>query len=98
MSLLSHFSGVKKSLWELLLGYFGGDPESHFLAWWTFRIFFIYFLLGEGEGGVEAPEGGGGSAFLLKSPGGGVSRTGGAEGPGVFAANWRIFAGGGGGA
>ena len=32
---------------------------------------FNFFLLGEGEGGVEAPEGGGGSVFLLESPGGG---------------------------
>ena len=46
-------------------------------AWWTFRIFFIFFPLGEGKGGVrgarrgesEAP-GGGESHFLLKIPGG----------------------------
>ena len=31
-------------------------------AWWTFRIFFIFFLLGEGAGEFEAP-GEGGSVF-----------------------------------
>ena len=38
-----------------------------------------FFLLGEGEGGVEAPEGGGGSVFHCKAEegGGGVSGQGG---------------------
>ena len=47
-------------------------------AWWTFRIFFIFFLLGEGKGESEAP-GGGGGRFLIENPrrGGGVSRRGG---------------------
>ena len=31
-----------------------------FQPWWRFRIFFIFFLLGEGEGGVRGAEGGGG--------------------------------------
>ena len=40
------------------------------IACWTFRIFLIFILLGEGEGGVrdEAPEG---IVFLLKIPRGG---------------------------
>ena len=50
-------------------------------TWWTFRIFFIFFCSGRGKGESEAP-GEGGGRFLVKIPGGGVSRTGGAEGPG----------------
>ena len=37
-------------------------------AWWTFRIFFIFFCSGEGKG--ESGRGGG-RCFLLKIPGGG---------------------------
>ena len=44
-------------------------------TWWTFRIFFIFFCSGRGKGDSEAP-GTGGMGFLLKIPGGGVSRTG----------------------
>ena len=54
---------------------------------------FGYFLFfsgrGRGKGESEAPGGGRGSIFKLKFPeGGGVSRTGGAEGPGGCL--WRI--------
>ena len=37
--------------------------------WWTFRIFFIFFLLGGGEGGVRGAGKGRGCDFLLKIPG-----------------------------
>ena len=48
--------------------------------WWTFRIFFIFFFRsGEGKGESEAP-GEGATIFLLKIPGGGVSRAGGGGG------------------
>ena len=40
-------------------------------TWWTFRIFFIFVLLGGGEGGVRATGKGGVEVFLLKIPGGG---------------------------
>ena len=57
----------------------------------------IFFsLLGEGEGGVEAPEGGGGSDFYGKAQEGGISRTGGAEGPGGCLQRIGEFLGGGG--
>ena len=49
-------------------------------AWWTFRIFFNFFLLGEGEGG--SPRRQEGIGFLLKIPGGGGCFRGGGEGPG----------------
>ena len=40
--------------------------------------YFLFFLLGGGEGGSEAPGRGGGRLFLLKIPrGGGVSQEGG---------------------
>ena len=43
-----------------------------------FRIFFLFFLLGEGEGGIRGA--GGGDRFLLKVPGrGGILQEG--EGP-----------------
>ena len=62
------------------------------------RFGYFLFPLGEGEGGVEAPEGGGGSVFLLKSPGRGGLQEGRGRGAGrVSAANWGIFWGGGGG-
>ena len=42
------------------------------MAWWTFRIFFIFFCSGEGNGESEALGRGGGD-FLLKIPAGGGS-------------------------
>ena len=63
---------------------------------WTFRIFFIFFLLGEGEGGARgARRGGGDWIFLLKIPaGGGGFQEGRGQGPRrVSAANWGIFGG-----
>ena len=53
------------------------------VSWWTFR-YFLFFLLGGGEGESEAPGKGGGSDNLLKIPSlrGGVSQEEGAEGPG----------------
>ena len=51
-------------------------------SWWTFQIFFIFFLLGEGEGGVWGARrgGGGGLVFYWKSQGGGFEEG---EGPGA---------------
>ena len=48
-----------------------------------------------GKGESEAGKGEGGIGFLLQIPGGrgGVSRTGGAKGPGGSAANWGILGG-----
>ena len=37
-------------LWECLLFLEALEHESN--AWWTFRTFLIFFLVGEGEGGV----------------------------------------------
>ena len=34
------------------------------ITWWTFRIFFIFFLLVGGTGEAEAPEGGGRDDFV----------------------------------
>ena len=60
-------------------------------------IFYFFFLLGEGEGGVRGAREGGGVGFLLKIPRGGGGFPGG-EGAGrVSAVHWGIFAGGGGG-
>ena len=50
---------VLRKFWPLLLV---------FLAWWTFRIFFV--LLGEGEGDSRGAGRGGRIGFLLKVPGG----------------------------
>ena len=53
-------------------------------SWWTFRVF-LFFLLGEAEGGARGAGRGGGFDFLLTisgEGGGGVSGRGGAEGPG----------------
>ena len=63
---------------------------------WTFRIFFIFFLLGEGKGESEAP-GRGGTIFYWKSQEGGVSRAsgGGAEGREGASLFARNFGGGG---
>ena len=46
------------------------------ITWWTFRIFLIFFCSGERKGESDAPGGGRGNDFLLKMPGGGVSRAG----------------------
>ena len=56
---------------------------------------FFFCLLGKGEGGVEAPEGGGGSVSLLKSPGGGLQDGRGRGAGRVSAANLGIGGGGG---
>ena len=40
---------------------------GNYLAWWTFQIFFLFFLLGEGEGGVRGA-GGGGGRFFIENP------------------------------
>ena len=56
---------------------------------------FYFFLFGEGEGGVRGRRGGEGGRFLLKIPGGGVSRRG-AEWPGGCLRQLGIFGGGGG--
>ena len=42
-------------------------------AWWTFRIFFIFFQLRGGEGGSPERQGGRGVGFLKKNPRGGVN-------------------------
>ena len=68
---------------------------SRTVSRWTIRIFFIFFLLGEGEGRVRAGRGGSGSVFFTENPnkGGGF--------PGVGAGSrgredvWGIFGGGG---
>ena len=59
-------------------------------------IFYFFFLLGDGEGGVRGRREGGGGRFLLEIPeGGGVSRRGRGVGR-VSVANWGFFLGGGG--
>ena len=73
-------------------GWGGGCVQTLAPHWWTFRIFLIFFLLGEGEGGVRGAGRWGGVAFFRKSQERG---GGGAEGP-VSAANWGIGGGGGG--
>ena len=66
---------------------------SHSLKTWrTFRIFFIFSARG---GGVEAPEGSGGSVFIEKAQEGGSPGREGPRGRRVSAANWEIFLGGG---
>ena len=71
--------------------------HSRKVSWWTFRIFFIFICSGRRKGESEAP-GVGGGRFLLKIPGGGVSRRGGAKGgrEGVCS-ELGIWGGGGGG-
>ena len=64
-------------------------------SWWTFRIFFFFFLLGEGES--EAP-GRAGHRIFIENPrkgGGKFSRTGGPRSGRVSAANWGILGWGG---
>ena len=53
-----------------------------FTTWWTFRIFYIFFLLWGGERGVQGA-GRGGDYFLLKIPGGGGSPGRGRGGEGL---------------
>ena len=49
-------------------------------TWWTFRII-LFFLLGEGEGGVRGARKGGGDRFFIENPtGGGFQKTKGREG------------------
>ena len=68
--------------------------SSESVSWWTFRIFFIFFLVGEGEGRVRNA-GKGGIGSLSKIPGGGGSPGGrGAEEPGGCLRRNRIFFGG----
>ena len=67
------------------------------LTWRTFRIFLIFFRLGEGEGGVRGRREGGGYRFFIENPrgGGGVSRR---RGRGAERLSARIGDFGGGGA
>ena len=71
--------------------------NSHqYESWWTFRIGFYFFLLGEGEGGIRGIGEGGGSIFI-ENPrrGEGVSSGGeGAEGPGGCLRRIGEFGGG----
>ena len=73
-SLIAPKSTAKQMLWELLhheeaeLPHPDNFPRVPNLV--DVSDIFNFFLLREGEGGVEAPEGGGGIGFL-KSPGGG---------------------------
>ena len=60
-----------------------------FFSWWTFRIFFIFFVArGRGKGSPRNWEGGG--RFFIENPRGGVSRAGGGRGARgwVFAGKW----------
>ena len=59
--------------------------EENYPSEWKFSLvdvsnIFYFFLLGGGEGGVRGAGRGGGGDFLLKIPGGGVSRAGGGRG------------------
>ena len=59
-----------------------GLPNDKIDSWRTFQIFFFFFLLGEGEGGVRGHREKG-CWYLIKSPrGGGGSPGGEVEGPG----------------
>ena len=94
------FTGLTsgESKWRLLeiaTGEVGDDRRLKFLV--DVSDIFYFFCSGRGKGGgVEVPEGGGGSVFLLKSPGGGGLQDGRGRGAGrVFAANWEILGGGG---
>ena len=68
-------------------------------AWWTFRIFFIFFCLGEGWKGESEAPGRGGGRFSVENPrgGGGSSyeRGGSGEGPGGCLRFFFFFGGGG---
>ena len=58
---------VSRDMKSIAAGPLRGGPDLWAcLTWWTFRIFFIFLLLGEGEGGVRAP--GGGVRFLIENP------------------------------
>ena len=73
------------------------NPMSAQVAWRTFQIFFIFFRLGEGEGGVRGRREGGVAEFLLKIPeGGGVSRRRGRGAGRCLQRIWDFFFGGGG--
>ena len=62
----------------------GNDREPLTYTWWTFRIYIYFFCSGRRKGEFEGP-GGGGDPFLMENPRrGGVTRTGGAEGPGGY--------------
>ena len=50
--------------------------QKNSASWRTFRIFFIFFLLGEGEPGVRGLREGGGRFFIENPRKGGVSRRG----------------------
>ena len=65
-------------------------------TWWTFRIF-LFFLLGGGEGGSEAPGRGRGSVLFIESTrrGGGGLPGGGGGGEGAGGCLWQIWGGGG---
>ena len=56
-----------------------------FSTWWTVRIFFIFFCLGEGQGESEAPGRGGARFFFIENPrrGGGFSHERGGGGGGA---------------
>ena len=58
---------------------------------------FYFFLFGEGEGGSEAPSGGGSVFYFKSQEGGGFPGRGGAEGPGGCLRQIGAFFGGGGG-
>ena len=62
------------------------------LAWWTFRIYFYFFLLWGGEGGVRgAGKGGGGVRLFIENPrrgGGSPGRVGVGGAGSVLAGNW----------
>ena len=64
------------------------NEETQFISWWAFRIFFIFFRLGGGEGGICGDREGGGLEFCWSSyEGGGVSGEGrGGEGAGRVSA------------
>ena len=61
-------------------------------TWWTFRIFLIFCCSGTGKGESEAAAGEG---FIENPRKGGVSRTGGVEGPGGCLRRIGEFGGGG---
>ena len=68
--------------------------EGHLIAWWTFRIFFLFSCSGRGWGSLRRHRGG--DRFVTEIPGGGGFQEGGGGAGRVSAANWGIFLGGGG--
>ena len=93
----------KGSSFEQLTHAFGGKPsklpQNELLRFRTElggRFGYFYFSAwGRGRGSPRRREGVGGIGFLLKIPGGGVSSTGGAEGPGGCLRRIGEFLGGG---